>query len=152
MAKSDRPLTDEERDEFENHLAIARGWFGHGADSASPEQLQRWLHETVNALRSKPPAERHEDGMRVTAITLGCVWGQAVCDRLGWGWAAVSLEPGSEFYGVVSPSRSHVVFPLHYLQELLGDPDRDQTSLLLYNMLMAGSLPPANPGEYSVLG
>jgi hypothetical protein len=56
------------------------------------------------------------------------------------------------FYGVVSPPRSHVVFPLHYMQELLSDSERDQTSLLLYNMLKAGSLPPVSPGEYRVLG
>jgi len=152
MAKTDRPLTEAERDEVENHLAIALGWFGDGADSASPDQKQQWIYETVNALRSKPPAEKHEDGMTMTAITLGCLWGQAVCGQFGWEWAAVSLEPGAEFYGVVSPSRSHVVFPLHYMQELLSDPERDHTSLLLYNMLKAGSLPPASPGKYSALG
>jgi hypothetical protein len=64
----------------------------------------------------------------------------------------VSLEPGSEFFGVVSPSRSHVLFPLHYMQKLLSDPERDQSSLLLYNMLKAGSLPAAGPSEYRVLG
>jgi hypothetical protein len=152
MTKTDRPLTEAERDEVENHLAIALGWFGDEGDSASPDQKKQWIYETVNALRSKPPAERHEDGMAMTAITLGCLWGQAVCGQLGWEWAAVSLEPGTEFYGVVTPSRSHVVFPLHFMQELLSDPERDQTSLLLYNMLKAGSLPPASPGEYSVLG
>jgi hypothetical protein len=151
MAKADRPLTEAERGEVENCIAGALGWFGAGADSASPDQMQQWLYETVNALRSKPP-ETSEDGRTMTALCLGCLWGQTVCDRLGWEWAAVSLEPGAEFYGVVSPSRSHVVFPLHYMQELLSDPDRDQTSLLLYNMLKAGSLPPAGPGEYSVVG
>lgn len=64
----------------------------------------------------------------------------------------MSLEPGSEFYGVVSPLRSHVVFPLHYMRELLSNPERDHTSLLLYNMLKDGSLPPSAPGEYCVLG
>jgi hypothetical protein len=152
MAKTDRPLTEEERGEVEHHRGSALGWFGDRAASASPDQVQQWIYETVNALRAKPPAETHEAGMTMTAISLGCLWGQAVCDLLGWVWAAVRLEPGSEFYGVVSPSRSHVVFPLHYLQELLGDPERDQTSLLLYNMLKAGSLPPASPGEYRVLG
>jgi hypothetical protein len=38
------------------------------------------------------------------------------------------------------------------LDAALSDPERDQTSLLLYNMLKAGSLPPAEPGEYRVLG
>ena len=65
-----------------------------------------------------------------------------VFDNLG----TSCLEPGrSEQY-------SYNVFPVDYIQVLLSDPQRDQTSLLLYNMLKAGSLPPANPGEYSVLG
>lgn len=152
MTKSDRPLTDEERGEVEDCLGRALGWFGGSADTASPDQLQQWIYETINALRSKPPAERLEGDMRMTSLNLGCLWGQAVCDRLGWEWVAVSLEPESEFYGVVTPSRSHAIFPLHYMQELLSDPKREQTSLLLYNMLKAGSLPPAQPGEYSVLG
>ena len=113
--------------------------------------MQQWIYETVNALRSEA-SEAAEDGRTQTALNLGCLWGQAVCDQLGWEWAAVTLEPGSEFYGVVSPSRSHIIFPLHYMEELLSDPDRDQTSLPLYNMLKAGSLPPAEPGEYRVLG
>jgi hypothetical protein len=45
-----------------------------------------------------------------------------------------------------------VVFPPHYIRGLLEDPERDQTSLLLYNMLKAGSLPPAEDREYTVLG
>jgi hypothetical protein len=150
MAKSDRPLTEEERGEVEDCLDHARGWFGDAAGAASPDRIQQWIYETVNALRSKP-RETTEDGRTQTALNLGCLWGQAVCDQLGWEWAAVSLEPGSEFYGVVAPSRSHAIFPLHYVQELLSDPERGQTSLLLYNMLKAGDLPPAEPREYKIL-
>src|SRR5262245_57977040 len=151
MAKTDRPLSEEERGEVEDCLDRARGWFGDDADAASPDRIQQWIYETVNALRAEP-REVTEDGRTQTALNLGCLWGQAVCDQLGWEWAAVSVEPGSEFFGVVTPSRSHVIFPLHYMEELLSDAERDQTSLLLYNMLKAADLPPADPGEYKVLG
>jgi hypothetical protein len=150
-AKTDRPLTDPERDEVEDCVAGALERLGDGADSESPDQLQKRLREAIDAFRSEPDEER-EAHLSQTALCFGCLWGQTVCDRLGWEWAAVSLEPDEEFYGVVSPSRSHVVFPLHYLQDLLSDPEKDQTSLLVYNMLVAGSLPPAGPGEYCVLG
>ena len=151
MAKTDRPLTEEERGEVEDCVSRARGWFGDAADFASPDHIQQWIFETVNALRAKP-SEANEEGETHTMLNLGCLWGQAVCDQLGWEWAAVTLEPESELYGLVTPSRSHVIFPLHYMQELLSDPEKDQTCLLLYNMLKAGSLPPAGPGAFNVLG
>jgi hypothetical protein len=151
MAKTDRSLNSDERGEVENCVASALERFGDGAAGESPDQLQERLYQEINSLRSDPDGLPKAD-LSQTALCLGCLWGQTVCDRLGWEWAAVSLEPGSEFYGIVSPSRSHVVFPLHYLQDLLSDPDRDQTSLLVYNMLKAGNLPPSAPGEYTVLG
>lgn len=151
MAKSDRPLTEAESREVERHLSGAIEWFNVAPGSKSPDQLQECIYEVAMVTRSLPNPSRAEH-ITESALQLGCLWGQTVCDRLGWEWAAVSLEPGSESYGVVSPSRSHVVFPLHYLHELLSDPERDHTSLLLYNMLKAGSLPPAGPGEYRVLG
>jgi hypothetical protein len=132
-------------------VTAALQWFDVAVGSKSPDQLQECIYEVAKVIRSQPAWAR-EGHLTGSALQLGCLWGQTVCDRLGWEWAAVSLEPGSEFYGVVSPSRSHVVFPLHYMQELLSDPERDHTSLLLYNMLKAGPLPPAGPGEYSVLG
>jgi hypothetical protein len=150
VAKMDRPLTGAEQGEVENGVAGAIQWLG-GVRPALPDEWQERLYEAINAFRSEPVDSR-KALLSKAALCFGCLWGQTICYELGWEWAAVSLEPGAEFYGVVSPSRSHMVFPLHYLQDLLSDPERDQTSLLLYNMLKAGSLPPASPGEYSVIG
>ena len=84
------------------------------------------------------------------ALGLGCLWGQAVCDLLGWEWASVRLGPEWQDYGVVPPGRSHVIFPVRYVRGLLADPGRDRTSLLLYNMLRAGSLPPSDKGFHKM--
>ena len=151
MAKSDRPLTASELGEVEENVSGALQWLNADARLKSPDQIQERIRAFAEIIRSVS-AEEREEHLTENALLLGCLWGQTVCDQLGWEWAAVSLEAGSEFYGVVSPSRSHVVFPLHFLQEVLSDPERDHTTLLVYNMLKDGKLPPAGPGEYCVLG
>jgi hypothetical protein len=145
---TDRPLDEDLRWCVEGFVARAPEWLGSGADS--PDERQQRLHAAINAFRSEP-AEVREARLHIEAYRVGCVWAQAVCDRLGWEWVVVSVEPEYDELGIVTPSRSHVVFPVVYARGLLGDPEREQTSLLLYNMLKAGSLPPAGPGEYAVL-
>jgi hypothetical protein len=136
---------------IDNFLTRAPEWLGPGSETDTPDQRQERLYAAINAFRSEP-ADVREARFALETTRIGCLWGQTVCDQLAWEWAMVLLEPDEQDLGVVSPSRSHVVFPVLFLEELLGDPDRDQTSLLLYNMLKAGNLPPAGPGEYHVLG
>jgi hypothetical protein len=149
VAKTDRPLTDAEQGEVKKYMNDACRRIG-GTWPAFPDDWQQRLYEAINAFRAQP-AEVREARLSEAALCFGCLWGEALWNETDWEWAAVSLEPDKELYGVVSPARSHVVFPLHYLRDLLSDPERDQTSLLLYNMLKAGDLPPAEPGEYKVL-
>lgn len=82
--------------------------------------------------RERPSYDR--DSLDNIALGLGCLWGQAVCDCLGWYWANITLDETSAV-GIVSPTRSHVAFPMSYINALVSDPGRDQTSLLTYNML-----------------
>jgi hypothetical protein len=149
VAKTDRPLTGPEQGEVKKYVNDACRRIG-GTWPAFSDDWQQRLYEAINTFRSQP-AEAREAGVSEAALCFGCLWGETLCNETGWEWATVTLRPDEEFYGVVSPSRSHVVFPLHYLRDLLSDPERDQTSLLLYNMLKAGDLPPAGPGEYKVL-
>jgi hypothetical protein len=148
MPKADRPLAAAERDEVEGRVAGALKWLGADAGSESPDQLQQRLDVALHALRL---GWASGDITQIT-LCLAYLWGQTVCDRLGWEWAAVSLKPDAEELGVVNPSRSHVILPLEYVEELISDPARNQSILLLYDRLKAGSLPPADPGEYSVIG
>ena len=91
--------------------------------------------------------ERRESDGRATddpatlenmALGLGCSWGHAVCKRLSWRWASLTIDEETAI-GIVSPTRSLIVFPMGYVNKLLTIPESDQTSLLLYNMLKAGS-------------
>lgn len=110
--------------------------------SAPPEAVVRAIMTYADQTR---PLEH--DKLEEAAVTLGCLWAEQVRAALGWEW--VELEEQGEFwgYGVASPERSLVVLPMSYLQEVLATAERDNTIMLLFNMLAAGNVPPSRPGE-----
>jgi hypothetical protein len=149
MARSDRPLNDEERDEVTCCAGYARRLLG-ATDGARGEELQAAIHDAITRFRVSPdafPGVSHED----LALCLGCLWGQVVCDECGWSWALVTLDDGDEVYGVVPPDRAQVVFPMAYVHDLLDEPAGHETNLVLYQTIQGRSLPEARPGEYLVL-
>jgi hypothetical protein len=148
--KSDRPLNEDERREIGHWVAVGLQNIDVGATEQAADVVQDALRRTIDGMRGWDNDLRAVK-LETASLIIGCLWGQTVCDRLGWEWAVVRLGPEWEGFGVVSPNRSHVVFPLQYVRQLLADLNRDQTSLLLYNMLKAGSLPPAEPGAYQVI-
>src|SRR5262249_13576870 len=113
MARSDRPLTDEERGEVTACVAYARELLALGPD-AGAEEAQAKIGEAVARFRSAPadfPGLSDQD----LALCLGSYWGQTVCDDCGWSWSLVTLDDGDEVYGVVPADRAHVIFPLAYV-------------------------------------
>jgi hypothetical protein len=148
---TERPLNENLQWCVASFVSRASQWLGVEAESDTPDLRQERLRAAINTFRSSP-ADIRESRLDVESHRIGCVWGQAVCDQLGWEWATLSPEPGVEELAVVSPSRAHAVFPVLFIHKLLTDIGRDPTSLLVYNMLKAGSLPPAAPGEYCILG
>src|SRR5262249_37775916 len=110
MHKSSHPLTAEERQEIADWVAFGLHRLGVEANTESADELQDLLRCAIDQFRRWDAAKRAASLDR-TSLCLGCLWGQTVCDRLGWEWAKVSLGPEWEGYGVVSPSRSHVVLP-----------------------------------------
>ena len=87
------------------------------------------------------------------AIALGCLWGQTVCDALGWEWCLVK-KGDAKIFSVASPNRSHFVPPMQFLQDQIRrrGADAEITTLLLFNVLVAGDLPPARARDLHPLG
>ena len=116
---SERPLTDEERDEVASFCAEARRILkiDSGAD---PDRIQSVIHawmEDFGQKRRRLPKERLED----TALALGSAWGQAVCDKLGWQWAAARLiSRDTAGYAIVPLQRQCVIFPTENFFGALG--------------------------------
>jgi len=144
---TDRPLTESEQREVKNYCRDAIELVGVG-HKASPDEMQSEIYDYINAYRES--ALSPEEGVDM-ALAIGCLWGFATCRQLKWQWAFVEQDGDGGFYAIVSPGREYVVYPMLFVQKLLTNPAADQTSLLLYNMLKAGKLPPTPERSYLVL-
>jgi|SRR5579872_694815 len=153
FVKSDRPLNTEEAEMVAELAGKLLGRIEESLDAPNPDLWQQCLYVMIDNLREQLKMSPVSDaGITTLAMGFGSLWGQALCAKLNWSWAMVQVDPDTEMFAVVSLNRSHAVYPVSYMQGLLRNPDKDQTSLLLYNMLKEGQLPPAKPGEYHSIG
>lgn len=67
-----------------------------------------------------------------------------------WSWAMVTWENGYEAYSMVSPDKSLAFTPIPWVKEIV-DGEKAPNVLLHFNMIEAGKLPPASPGDYCLL-
>ena len=147
---SDRPLQADEAGEI--RACIGRA-YAHLKlkPNASAIRVQEAIGDAINAVtlgKKKLPKKARED----FAFDLGCLWGQTVCDALGWQWCVATVD-GDEFVGVASKNRSHIVPVLNFIcTQIEKRSPEDNTSLLLFNMLKAGSFGKAKPGSYIPIG
>lgn len=147
---SDRPLTPDEAKEVRE--STARGYKDLKLKpSASPEKIQEAICAAIDSItlgKKKASAKRIED----IGLDLGCLWGQTICDKLRWEWCYMTAH-GDESFAVVPPDRSYAVSPMNFIFTQLQkrQPD-DNTSLLVFNMLVAGSLEKQKRGSYITFG
>lgn len=84
------------------------------------------------------------------AFWLAFAWGETLVKELSWEWAMLDDGQGAKTPAVCSPNRSHAVPVLQFMGKL-ATTQEDQTSLLLYNMILANDIGKAEPGELSLL-
>ena len=123
------------------------------AADASPAKAQRAIRARIDAtVAGKRKLSRRTRAE--LAVTLGCLWGHTACRAARWRWR-MSLLRDQPVLTIASPNSSHVVFPAQFiLAQFAKRPPEENTSLLLFNMLVAGgkTLPPAEAGAYLRLG
>ena len=152
MPMSDRPLTSDERVSITSFIQKALKRIGADrASSPDPDKLQELINIAVDQYRMQDETRRNAS-LLDASVSLGSLWGQVVCDQMGWTWVSVRADALTENYGIVSPNRSHLIFPLHCVKDLLIDPAREQNSLTLYKQVRFKTLPPAAEREYMLLG
>ncbi|HLX60628.1 MAG TPA: hypothetical protein VKX17_05040 [Planctomycetota bacterium] len=145
---TDRPLNTHERNQLSTFIKTAMKHIGADrAASPHPDKLVELISEAIDLYRNLEADRRQE-----ASVSLGTLWGQIICDQLGWTWVSLKLDTKTEVFGVVSPNRSHVIYPLHHVNALLFDTSTDQNSLTLYNSLKKGILPPGSDHSYVVIG
>lgn len=132
----ERDLTANEKHAIADALDQGANMLAIGPATATPDDVQQRIYNEINRIRDE--YYRYDsDDLDEIAAALGSLWGESVCDAMGWEWRVIKIDD-YESIAVVSTSRSCLVFPVEYISELLKDPDRDHTSLLLYNMIKKG--------------
>lgn len=79
-------------------------------------------------------------------MVLGSLWGELVCRECGWQWAMVDGVAA-----VVSPTRSHVIFPHAWFHDVIRSSGRGPKLSELYGMIKSGSAPRSEPDSCLVL-
>jgi len=114
--------------------------------SMDPDDVMKVIRDYINTLI--------EGGQKVEddrILPLAVVWGNQICQKLKWEWVELLTKEESD-YAIVSPQREYAAYPLSFMKELLTEPERDNTSLLFYNMVKANKFSPAKPGDYYSIG
>lgn len=150
--KSDRALTDSETKDV--RLSIARAYKALKLDPkrATVQEVQKAILKIIDPIcsgKKNVPARKIQD----LGVNLGCLWGQTVVDSLkGWEWCYASVE-GEEFYAVAAPDRSILVAPMNFIfTQLHKRLPEENTSMLAFNMLVAGSYGNHRPRSYLTVG
>lgn len=115
----------------------------------SPKEIAKKIYEFVQELKSLKEGIDQDDALD-DAIMFGCLWGEMIVREAGWRWADV--KSGNEYYcGVISRDDNFAALPMYLFQEYIENAGKDNTSLLVFNMIAANKLPPAKESECVVL-
>jgi hypothetical protein len=82
--------------------------------------------------------------------TLGSLWGDQLERQLAWQWKKLTIHEHGDARapGVVSPDRSMVIYPIHFIIGCLQAPSVDAAILLSFKMLKGGKSPHLSKGAY----
>lgn len=108
--------------------------------------------DAIRAVAARVEALRPLAGDELTdeALALGCFWGDQLRRSLGWSWVILASE-SDELHALVSPDRKFALLPMQYIHGILRDRETGNTVSLLFDTLLAGRLPEAEPGSYHIL-
>jgi hypothetical protein len=151
----ERGLRKNERSEI--NASIAQGLLRLGMSTpksaAAAKRVVSRLSTEIDALR-KLPKRKSTKPDTDAAIELGCVFGHALCVAMGWTWQAIRYPRTATKYAVLSLDRAYAISAMQFVHAKLleSDPLADNTTMLLFNMIVAGRLPPSRPKRFLQLG
>ena len=88
---------------------------------------------------------------RSDLIALGVVLGDVYVQSLGWEWVELGYPDGATAFAVLDPTHAVGNQPMNWVYDIAGSSNREIALLLGYNLVAAGSLPPAEPGDAIML-
>ncbi len=145
----ERALDDQERESIANLASRARKKLKLAA-AASPEKVIAAIGAFIDSVRKKKRALPRDDE---TLMGLGALWGEQLRARTGWEWLHLTYAEGFKSYGLAPKDRHCACFPLNDIPEQMSLEKRDEnTSILLFNMVVAGRTPETKDKAYTPFG
>ena len=129
----ERELTESELKHMRTHSNNGRDLLSLSSQSTAIEtieQLDQWIDKTQDSQDAKCIS----DSQKPVILSLGALWGEQLEERFQWDW--VCFEGAGDAFALVSPNRSQMVTPLHFIRACLDEPELDCTILLAFNMLI----------------
>jgi hypothetical protein len=153
----ERAITPAEQKEFDQYATqgLKNLGFGEANAESDPDIVVQAISAFVEQwrLQEQKPLSRlfkHKPDAIDVALSLGILWGNQVARALGWQWTCL-LQNGQEYFALVPIDRAYTLYPFYWMRQFLEDERKDNTIILLFNVLKAGRLPPSTPGTYYAL-
>lgn len=141
---TDTPVPDEMRELIPRAAAE-----GARLLRVSFEQPPVEIVAAINGFVAEPPKAgflKRVDNWNERALPLGALWGIQLVRQFGWDWIVVD-DDGDKSIGIFDRIRSMGFYPFDYIFGCLESGEYPKI-LLAFNMLVANSIPPLEPGSY----
>jgi hypothetical protein len=143
---TERALTDDERDAMRKVADTAQRYIDAvGGPDAVVHRIAAFVDEVRAGTRPEPKSQD-------VRLGLGALWGEQVRAQVGWIWVHLTYPDGFASYAVVPDDRAFACFPLNRVPALMMREARVNTSVALFNCLLAGTLPARKSNAYLVIG
>lgn len=132
---SERALSDDERDAMAKVADTARRFLDA---VGGPDAVVHRIHAFIDDVRAQKIAEPKSQDVR---LGLGALWGEQLRAQVGWVWVHLTYPDGFASYALVPDDRAFACFPLNRVQELMSADVRANTTVAIFNSIVAGTLP-----------
>lgn len=144
---SERALSDDERDALTKVADTARRFLDA---VGGPDAVVHRVAAFIDEVRAKKTAEPQSQDIR---LGLGALWGEQLRAQVGWVWVHLTYRNGFASYALVPDDRAFACFPLNRVQELMSAEVRANTTVAIFNSIVAGTLPATRrKNAYLVIG
>jgi hypothetical protein len=144
---SERALSDDERDAMLKVADTARRFLDA---VGGPDAVVHRIAAFIDEVRAKKATEPQSQDVR---LGLGALWGEQLRAQVGWVWVHLTYPDGFASYALVPDDRAFACFPLNRVQELMSAAVRANTTVAIFNSIVAGTLPATRrKNAYLVIG
>lgn len=143
-----KPLPKGEREELEEAGTAMHARWGIEPGSSAEATLAA-VQAQIQQL-SPSWFERSKEEQVDALLGLAAIFGDLICSAHGWTWAELRQGRDLRWVAVLAPQGTHALALVPYLRQQIDS--AAPTTTLLFNMIGAASLPPAEPGQVVSIG